>query len=411
MFEAKQKEYAKLLVEVGLNVQKGQTVLLRAPAQEAAFACLCAEAAYDAGCREVVVDFSDDALTRLRYLKADDAVFDECPRWYVDKMTTLAEAGVGSLSIRGSDPDMLRDVDLNRIRRVSQATGKGLEAYRRMQMASIIPWCGAAVPTVPWAKKVFPDMEEREAVGALWEAIFSAVRITGDGCAVTRWRAHTKRLLARCEQLNEMRLTSLHYTNSLGTDLVVGLPEGHVWMGGAEKCQAGHQFVANMPTEEIFTAPNREGVNGRVVSAMPFSMHGNVIGKFAFELVNGKIVGIEAETPEEKRLLQEAVSIDEGASYLGEVALVPYDSPIRTLGILFYNTLFDENAACHFAFGKAYPCIEGGMQMDEETLKARGVNDSVTHEDFMIGTPDLSIIGTKKDGARVPVFVDGAFAF
>ena len=408
--ELKLREYARLLVEVGLNIQKGQTMLVRAPVQCADFVRLCAEAAYDVGCREVVADFSDDALSRMRYLRADADVFDECPAWLVDKMTGLAEGGMGMLGIAASDPEMLKGVDPDRIRRTAQSMGNALKTYYAMQMSNAFPWCVASVPTLAWAKRVFPGQNDRDAMAALWDAIFAAVRVDGSGNAVERWREHVAETQIQCERLNGLRLASLHYRNSLGTDLTVELPEKHLWMGGSEVCKAGSPFIANMPTEEIFTAPKCGGVNGRVVSSMPFSLSGNVIERFAFTLEAGKIVKIETDNPTDQTLLEDAISVDEGAAYFGEVALVPYDSPIRKLGILFYNTLFDENAACHFAFGEAYPCLEGGMEMDKETLKEHGLNDSITHHDFMVGTPDLSITGLTREGEEIPVFVDGQFS-
>ena len=242
----------------------------------------------------------------------------------------------------------------------------------------------------------------------LWDAIFSACRVSGTGDAVARWREHLKTLRERTEKLNAYRFRSLHYQNSLGTDLTVELPEGHLWQSGEEKTPKGQPFVANMPTEEIFTAPLREGINGVVYASMPLVHDGNIIDKFHFVVRDGQIVEAVAEKGED--VLRAAISVDEGASYFGEVALVPYDSPISNLKLLFYNTLFDENAACHIAFGEAYPCIEGGRDMTKEQLKEKGLNDSITHVDFMIGTKDLSIVGTTHDGREIPVFVNGNFA-
>ena len=243
---------------------------------------------------------------------------------------------------------------------------------------------------------------------ALWDAIFQAVRITGDGRAVDRWQEHLDTLEKRLEKLNALHLKSLHYTNSLGTDLTVELPEGHIWESGGDRTLSGRSYIANIPTEEIFTSPLKTGANGVVYASLPLVHDGNVIDKFHFVVKEGKIVEAHAEQGEET--LRAAVGVDEGAAYFGEVALVPYDSPISNQGLLFYNTLFDENAACHIAFGEAYPCLEGGQRMSKDELKARGLNDSITHVDFMVGTPDLSIVGTTKDGREVPVFINGNFA-
>ncbi len=402
-------EYAKLLVEVGLNVQPGQTVVIRAPLQSVDFVRLCAEAAYNAGAREVVHDWNDDALTRMKFLRAAEAVFDECPAWFSDKLNTLAREKAAFLSIYADDPETLRGVDPDRIRRSAQSRGKALKEYREATMNNKARWCVASVPIPVWARKVFPN--QPDAVEALWDAIYDTLRLTGDGKAVERWREHIQRTQARCDALNAMELTSLHYRNSLGTDLTVGLPDGAIWLGGADVDADGIPFVANMPTEEIFTAPHRDRVNGTLVSSMPFSLHGNVIDRFTMTFNDGKITGIDTRRENDRILLEKAIAVDEGAAYLGEAALVPYDSPIRNLGVLFYNTLFDENAACHFAFGEAYPCVKGAASMSKDELTALGINESITHEDFMIGTADLTVTGTARDGRKIPVFVNGNFAF
>lgn len=407
--EAKLKEYARLLVEIGLNVQKGQTMVLSAPVECADFARLCASAAYDAGCREVVTDWYDAALAREKYLRAADEVFDEFPEWRTRFLTDYAEAGAGSLRIDGADPEVFRGIDPDRMLRAGRAAEKPLEKVRRMQMANIMPWCIGAIPVPSWAKKVFPDCPEDEAMEKLWDAILTAVRVTGDGKAVDRWHAHLKLLEERKNRLNELHFKRLHYTNALGTDLMIELPEDHLWAAGGPTTPTGQPFVCNMPTEEIFTAPLRTGVNGVVYSALPLVDSGNIIDGFHFVVKDGKIVDFHADQGEE--FLRAAISLDEGASYFGEVALVPYDSTISNMGVLFYNTLFDENARCHLAFGEAYPeCIVGGQGMSPDELKAHGLNSSMQHTDFMIGTADLSIVGTTYDGREIPVFVNGNFA-
>ncbi|MDD6159642.1 MAG: aminopeptidase, partial [Oscillospiraceae bacterium] len=244
-----------------------------------------------------------------------------------------------------------------------------------------------------------------------WDAIFSVCRINGDGKGVERWKEHVENTARRSKLLNDYNFKTLHYTNSLGTDLTVTLPENHVWAGGAEVSgDEGIPFVANIPTEEIFTAPRWDGVNGRVYAAMPLALDGNLVKDFYLDFEGGRIVNIHAEEGEE--ILRNSIGMDEGSAYLGEVALVPYDSPIRNTGILFFNTLFDENASCHLAFGAAYPtCIKGGEKMNEEEQKAAGLNQSNNHVDFMVGTADLSIVGTTHDGKEIPVFVNGNFAF
>ncbi|MBR3641057.1 MAG: aminopeptidase, partial [Oscillibacter sp.] len=286
--------------------------------------------------------------------------------------------------------------------------GAALKEFDRLQMCGGFPWCIASIPIPSWAKKVFPNESDEGAVAKLWEAIFAAVRITGDGSAVARWQEHLARLHRRVEKLNALDLRFLHYTNALGTDLTVELPEGHIWEAGDDVTLSGQTYIANIPTEEIFTSPLKTGANGVVYASMPLSHDGNLIDGFFFKVRDGKIVEAHAERGEET--LKNAISVDEGASYFGEVALVPYDSPISAQKILFYNTLFDENAACHIAFGEAYPCLKGGQQMTKDELKARGLNDSITHVDFMVGTRDLSIVGTTRDGREVAIFENGNFA-
>nr|WP_325242366.1 aminopeptidase [uncultured Oscillibacter sp.] len=406
--EEKLREYARLLVQVGLNPYPGQRMVISSPVECAAFARLCAREAYDAGCCEVVMNWTDDAMTRMKYLHAGEEVFGTVPLWRRHFFNDQALEGTAYLAISASDPENLKGVDSKRIIAAQRASGKALKDFDRLQMCGGFPWCIASIPIPSWAARVFPDKGEAEAVSALWDAIFRAVRVTGDGRAVERWQEHLETLERRLEKLNALGLKSLHYTNSLGTDLTVELPEGHIWESGGDRTLAGRPYIANIPTEEIFTSPLKTGASGVVYASMPLVHDGNVIDKFHFVVKEGKIVEAHAEQGEET--LQAAISVDEGAAYFGEAALVPYDSPISNQNLLFYNTLFDENAACHIAFGEAYPCLEGGQQMTKDELKARGLNDSITHVDFMIGTPDLSITGTTWDGREVPIFIGGNFA-
>ena len=406
--DARWEEYAQLLIQVGVHLAPGQNLVISSPVECAPFARLCAQKAYDAGCREVIMNWHDDALSRMKYLQADESVFEEVPLWRRHFFNDYALEGTAYLAISASDPESLKGVASGRVVKAQQASGKALKDFNRLQMQNGFPWCIASVPIPSWARRVFPQVPEEQAVEQLGDAIFRSVRISGDGTAVEKWKTHLDTLARRKEKLNALRFCSLHYTNSLGTDLTVELPEGHIWEAGDDVTLSGREFVANMPTEELFTSPLRTGINGVVYASMPLVESGNIIDKFRFVVKDGKIVEARAETGEE--FLKAAISVDEGASYFGEVALVPYDSPISNQKILFYNTLFDENAACHIAFGEAYPCLEGGQRMTKEELKARGLNDSITHVDFMVGTADLSIVGTTQDGQQVPVFVDGNFA-
>ena len=409
-FEAKLNEYAHLLVEVGLNLQPGQTPRIASNLECAPLARLCAAACYERGARDVMVEWNDEFMTRTRYLKADEQVFSEFPAHLKAKFDYMLDKECPALSISGSDPELLKGVDPARIKAARIAAGEPTRPYYDAMGASRFQWCVAAHPTRAWAEKVFPDKKGEEALDALWEAIFAVCRITGDGKGVERWKEHVAATADRCAKLNAYNFKALHYTNAKGTDLTLELPENHVWMGGSEDTPKGVPFVANIPTEEIFTAPRWDGVNGRVYASLPLALSGNLVKEFRMDFKDGKIVEVYAE--EGEQYLRDSVSLDEGSAYLGEVALVPYDSPINNTGILFYNTLFDENASCHLAFGSAYPtCVKGGDEMSEEEQKDAGLNQSMNHVDFMIGTADLSIVGITHEGEEVPVFVNGNFAF
>ena len=409
-FEAKLNEYARLLVEVGLNVQPGQTPSIESDVEYAALTRQCVAACYDRGARNVVVNYGDDFVMRAKFLRADAAEFEEFPSYLKARADWCLERKCPRLSLTGSDPELLKGVDPARMLSWRRVAGAATKPLGDAMTANRIQWCGGAHPTPAWAEKAFPDKKGEEALDALWEAIFSVCRVTGDSRAVERWSEHVAATARRAKALNEYQFKALRYTNSLGTDLTVALPENHVWAGGSDFTPEGVEFVANIPTEEIFTAPRRDGVDGRVYAAMPLAMDGNLVKDFYLDFKGGRIVDLHAEAGEE--FLRRAIEVDEGSHYLGEVALVPYDSPIRNTGILFCNTLFDENASCHLAFGDAYPfCVKGGEDMSEEEQKAAGLNQSLTHVDFMVGTKDLSITGVTRDGREIPVFTDGNFAF
>ena len=409
-FEDKLKEYAELLVRVGVNVQKGQDLVITSQVDQASFARLCVQAAYEAGARAVDMAWSDDAIARMTYLNADESVFDVIPEYRIRFNTDYAEGGACFLHLISSDPENLKGVDPSRLERAHRAYGKYMKRYRELGMASAFPWSIGALASPAWAKRVFPDLPEAEAVAALGGKIFMAVRITGDGTAVEKWRQHQENLQRHVEILNGYAFDRLHYHNALGSDFTVGLCKGHIWCAGGEKTPKGQFFMPNMPTEEIFTAPDRNRCDGVICAALPLSKDGNVIRDIRFVVKEGKIVEATASANEE--LLRKSIAVDEGASRFGEVALVPYDSPISNSKTLFYNTLFDENAACHLAFGEAYPTtVEGALDMSEEERLSAGLNKSITHVDFMVGTADLSIDGYTADGRCVPVFRDGNFVF
>lgn len=404
----KLKKYARLIVETGVNLKKGQTLVVSAPVECAEFARLVASAAYKAGARDVVMNYNDEVFSKIRFMSAPEEVFDEFPEWRKQMMIGYARQGAAFITIASSDPELLKKADPERIARAQRAGATALKEYRQRLMSNQNPWCIASVPTKAWARKVFAGESEERAVKLLWDAILRTVRVDADGDPVAAWKAHQARLKQSKDFLNECNFKCLRYKNSLGTDLTVELPDGHIWLSGAELTPDGREFIANMPTEEVFTMPKKTGVNGTVVSSKPLNYHGNLIEGFTLRFEQGKVVEYEAKKGRE--ILQKLLEADENAVYLGEVALVPYDSPISNLNILFYNTLFDENASCHLALGKAYPtCIEGGASMSKEELERAGVNDSLIHEDFMIGTKDLEIVGVKQDGEEIVVFQHGNF--
>jgi len=403
------QEYARLAVRIGANIQEGDVLMLNAPVECAAFARLITIEAYEAGAKDVVVKWTDDVIGRLRYQNASDEVFDVFPEWEKLEYDTLAAgSGFARIAIYAQDPEALAGIDPDRIRRASAARNKSLKDFYDKLMRSEFSWCLVSVPVLSWAKKVFPDYEDDEAMDALWNAIYETLRIDGSGDAVEKWKTHTQQVRKWCEWLNGLNLRTLHYTSGLGTDFTVGLPEHCIWCGGSEKNKKGVEFIANMPTEEIFTAPHKYGGSGVLAASRPLCLNGNLIQGIRFTVENGRIVKAEADKGLE--VLEQVLDMDEGSRYLGEVALVEYDSPISNQNLLYYNTLFDENAACHIAFGAAYPeCVEGGCEMTKEELEAAGLNDSDNHEDFMIGTADLQISGITEDGREVQIFRDGNF--
>ena len=403
-------QYARLVVRTGINLQQDQQLVINSPIECADFARRIAREAYAAGAHDVTISWNDEKFSHMRYQMAKPQVFTEFPEWrrllYMDN----AEQGAAFVSILAADPEIFKDIDPGRLTTASQAAGAALLEYRQRTMSNKNAWCVVSIPTKSWARRVFPGEPEEMAVEKLWQQIFRTVRIAPDTDAVELWQEHTAFLQRAYEFMNGQDFQFLHYTNNLGTDLTIERPEGHVWAGGAEYTKGGVRFVANMPTEEIFTLPKRDGVNGTVVATKPLNYNGNLIEGFRIIFKDGRAVAYTAEKGE--ALLQEMISTDEGAAYLGEVALVPYDSPISQSGVLFYNTLFDENASCHLAFGKAYPsCLQGGGDMQSVELLQHGVNDSLIHEDFMVGSKDLSIVGTTRDGREVTVFQNGNFAF
>ncbi|WP_010273114.1 aminopeptidase [Paenibacillus senegalensis] len=405
--DKKLEQYAELIVKVGVNVQKDQQVYVTASVEMAPLARLVASKAYDAGAGNVHVDWTDEGLSRLKYEKAADSYFQHYPVWEADKRNYFIDEEAAFIAIISPNPDLLKGIDPERISNFQKASGQALDKYRRAIQSDKVSWTVVAAATEAWAAKVFPDQDEAQAVSMLWDAIFESVRLnTAD--PVRAWEEHNETLHKKVDTLNSKHFHKLHYT-APGTDLTIELPAKHIWVGASSTNERGTSFMANMPTEEVFTAPLREGVNGYVSSTKPLSYGGNIIDQFTLTFENGRIIKVEAKEGED--MLKRLVETDEGSHYLGEVALVPHESPISQSNILFYNTLFDENASNHLAIGSGYAFnIEGGKSMTPEELASHGVNSSITHVDFMIGSAEMNIDGIHEDGSSEPIFRNGNWA-
>lgn len=407
-FEAQLTKYAELAVKIGVNIQPNQYLYIAASIESAPFVQVVTKIAYEIGAKQVFVDYTDDQITRTRYELAPADSFDFFPPWKVQEREWLAEEGAAFMSIVSQSPDLLSGIDSKRIASFQKASGTALNKYRQYVQSDKISWTVIAAPSKQWARKVFPELPEEKQVEALWDAIFKATRADLDN-PVEAWAQHNDNLHEKVDYLNNKNYAKLHYT-APGTDLTIELPKGHLWCGAGSINEKGEEFMANMPTEEVFTVPHKDGVNGYVSSTKPLSYGGNIIDNFKLTFENGRIVQVEAAQGEE--VLKNLVATDEGSHYLGEVALVPFHSPISQSNILFYNTLFDENASNHLAIGSAYAfCIEGGKSMSSDELKAHGLNESITHVDFMIGSELMNIDGVTADGQSEPVFRNGNWAF
>ncbi|MFF2176612.1 aminopeptidase [Lysinibacillus sp. NPDC058147] len=407
-FEEKLQAYAELLVKVGVNIQPGQYLLVNTSVDALDFARRVVKEAYKAGAGRVHVNLSDDEMDRAYFEHASDEEFNRFPEWIVKMNDELIERKGALLMIDAADPDKFTGISADRLATYQKVAGAALRNNRNAVMKDLIAWSMVAVPSSKWASKVFPNLAAEDQVPALWEAIFKAVRI-GESNAVEKWREHVTNLESRAVLLNNKKYAKLHYT-APGTDLTIALAPQHKWITGGGITPDDTIFMANMPTEEVYTLPMKQGVNGYVSNTKPLVYQGNIIDGFKLTFEEGKIVKAEAQSGHD--LLQELINVDEGSCYLGEVALVPHESPISASGILYFNTLFDENASNHLAIGKAYPtCLESGRDLENDQLEALGANISVTHEDFMIGSGEMDIDGILPDGTVEPIFRKGSWAF
>lgn len=402
------QKYAELLAKVGLNIQEGQTVFVEAALDQPDFVTMVVEECYKAGASEVYVDWSHQPVAKLGSNYRTLESLSTMNPWVKAKWQFKAENYSCRLWIESEDPDGMKGADQEKLSKARQALYPQIKPYRTA-LENKHQWCIAAVPGKAWAKKVFPNLSEEEAMEEMWKVILHTSRADGDD-PVAAWQAHNEDLDKRCAYLNGLGLKYLEYKSANGTDLKVELLEDGIFAGGNEKTLQGNVFNPNIPTEEVFTSPKAGAAEGIVYSTKPLSYMGELIENFSMRFENGRIVEVTAEKGEE--LLKKMVSMDEGAGMLGECALIPYDSPINESGVLFYNTLFDENASCHFAVGHGFnECLKGFENLTDEQCKEKGINDSMIHVDFMIGSRDMSIVGVTKDGKRIQIFENGTWAF
>ena len=402
-------KYASLAVNIGVNIQKDNILVISSPIETAEFARLITEEAYKSGAKDVIVHYGDQKLTKIKLENSSLETISNIPEWQAESYNYYARQEACFISISASDPDGLKGVPVEKIGASQKARTSALKEYFDNSMSNKCRWCVLSVPTLSWAKKVFPKVSDDEAMESLWDVIFKTVRVDTEN-PVNAWEKHNAYLEEKIKFMNNNNFKSVHLKSANGTDLYIELPEGHIWAGGSERDVNGIPFNANMPTEEVFTLPKKTGVNGIVYSSKPLSYGGNLIDNFSITFKDGKAIDFTAETGYD--VLKQMLESDEGAKYLGEVAFVPYNSPISNSKLIFFNTLFDENAACHLAFGRAYEsCVKDADKYSEEELEKIGVNNSIIHVDFMIGTSDLEVTGINENGETIQIFSNGNWAF
>lgn len=399
--------YAELIVNAGVNLQKGQMLVINCPTDCAYFGRLVAKYGFKREAKDVAIIWTDDDFSRIRYDNADIERYQKVPEWQAKMLNDYANDGACFVNIRSSDPTVFAGIDPKKPAEFSKAVERDCKDYRHKLNVDAVAWNIIAIPNTAWASKIFPDDKPETAVEKLWEAIFKATRVD-TGNPLQAWEEHKQSFQKRINWLNELKLKEVRVQTDKGTDITVGMLDNFEWLGGGAKTTEGLYFFPNMPTEEIFTTPHKDKTNGKVHSALPLIYQGDRIDNFYFEYKDGKIVNYGAEVGYEN--LKSLVETDEGSLRLGELALVPNKSPISDMGILFYNTLYDENASCHLAVGTGFPsALIGGTEMNTEQLLENGVNYSATHVDFMIGTAKTTITGIDSNGKEVPIFIDGNF--
>ena len=395
---------AEVAVRVGLGIAPGQELVMTATLDAVPLARLITAHAYKAGASLVTPLFTDEELALLRFRYAPDASFDAAPSWLYEGMAQAYRNGSARLAITGNDPSLLSQQDPEKVSRMNRATSKAYRPALELIARHEINWTIVACATPAWAAAVFPNLSRDEGLARLWEAIFAASRADQPD-PVAAWKKHDADLHARAERLNEKRYAALHFRGP-GTDLRVGLADDHLWLGGGTTARNGRYCIPNMPTEEVFTTPHKDRVEGRVTSTKPLSYSGTMIEDISVRFEAGRIV--EAHAARGEQVLQRMIETDEGARRLGEVSLVPHSSPIASSGLLFMNTLFDENAACHIALGQAYSsCLKNGDSLTPEQLASRGANESLIHVDWMIGSNHIDVDGISAEGNSTPVMRGG----
>ncbi|MCA1011685.1 aminopeptidase [Halobacillus halophilus] len=403
------EKYADITVEIGLNLQKGQTLIIDAPIHASEFVQQVVKVAYDRGAKVVMVEYTDEQVLRTKYEKAPEEGLKYYPEWKAKGYEKMAEDGAALLQVFSPNPNLLKDVDPERVSMAQKAIAEALRPFKSYQISGRMNWCIAAVPSKEWAKQVFPDHSEEESMQMLWEQIFDVTR-TNTEYPVQTWKDHVETMNRSVRFLNDHNFNKLHYRSKNGTRFSVELPPLHKWMCANFTSETGISYVPNIPTEEVFTVPKKGSVNGVIHSSMPLNYNGYFISGFSLTFEEGKVVDYSAEKGYE--VLKSILETDEGAKYLGEIALVPHNSPISNSELVFYNTLYDENASCHVALGEGLPiALEDGPEMSREKLAEMELNESLIHVDFMIGTADLDIDGETASGEVVPIFRNGNWAF
>lgn len=403
-----QKNYAKLIAVKGANVKKGQEVMIYASLDQPEFVGMVAAESYKAGAKKVIIEWSYQPITKLHYRYRSIRTLSHLEKWELERFEHRASELPAMIYLESDDPDGLSGINQEKVGKAQKATYPLVKPFKD-RMENKYQWCIAAVPGEKWAKKMFPELSRSRAIEKLWEAILYTSRADGND-PLAAWDEHNAELSSRCAYLNGLQIKELIYKSSNGTDFRVGLIPDAMFLGGGENTLGGNYFNPNIPTEEVFTSPMRGKAEGTVVATRPLSYRGELIENFSVRFENGKVAEVHAEKNE--ALLKQMISMDEGAAMLGECSLVPYDSPIRNSELTFYNTLFDENACCHLALGMGFAnCIKDYGNYTLDQCREKGINDSMIHVDFMIGSPDLSIDALKADGRSVPVFRDGNWAF